>query len=209
MASRSEHAGAAVDWQSRYLAGDTPWDKDAPHPALLDFLKKTPLTGRVLVPGCGSGHDVRAIASAGAAEVVGFDIAPAALQAARAFPKGGGEEYVLGDFLAGDAKCLGPFDAIFEHTCFCAIPPNRRSDYVAAAGGALKPGGLLVGVFFLNPDNPAPDSPPFGSDPSEILSAFSRSFELLKTVDDPPTYACRAGREALFIFRRRFAGAGE
>lgn len=209
MASRSEHAGAAVDWQSRYLAGDTPWDKGAPHPALLDFLEKTPLAGRVLVPGCGAGHDVRAIASAGAAEVVGLDIAPAALQAARAFPKRGGEGYVLGDFLEGDAKPLGAFDAIFEHTCFCAIPPCRRPDYAAAAAGALKPQGLLVGVFFLDPDNPDPASPPFRSELDEILSAFSAAFEFVRSAGDLPTYPGREGREALVIFRKRPAAALE
>jgi SAM-dependent methyltransferase len=203
MASRSEHAGAAVDWQSRYLAGDTPWDKDAPHPALLDFLKKTPLTGRVLVPGCGSGHDVRAIASAGAAEVVGFDIAPAALQAARAFPKGGGEEYVLGDFLDGDAKRLGPFDAIFEHTCFCAIPPTRRPDYVDAAAECLKVGGQLFGIFFLNPDNQDPESPPFGSQMSEVLQFFGQKFGLLHRETMIATFSGREGREAFLRFRFR------
>lgn len=209
MASRSEHAGAAVDWQSRYLQGDTPWEKGAPHPALLDFLQKTPLGGRVLVPGCGSGHDVRAISSAGAAVVVGLDIAPAALQAARSFAKSGMEEYLLGDFLAGDAQALGPFDAIFEHTCFCAIPPGRRSDYAAAAAGALKPSGLLVGVFFLDPDNPDPEWPPFGSCLEEILSVFSRAFGHVRTVRDLPTYPGREGREALVVFQRRPAADGE
>ena len=42
--------------------------------------------GDVLVPGCGSGHDVRAIAAASPiAQVVGLDVAPSALDRARQF----------------------------------------------------------------------------------------------------------------------------
>jgi SAM-dependent methyltransferase len=202
-ASPSAAAGAGVDWQSRYLAGDTPWDKGAPHPALLDFLEKTPLRGRVLVPGCGSGHDVRAIAAQGNCQVVGIDLAPAALERAGSHAKAGSEIYILGDFLSGAAIEAGSFDCVFEHTCFCAIPPSRRRDYASAAASALRPGGLLVGVFFLNPDNPDPHSPPFRAELDEILGYFRHAFELEHVFQSPPTYAERAGREALLVFRRR------
>lgn len=203
MASRSDRAGAGVDWQSRYLAGDTPWDKGAPHPALSVLLKTHPFAGRVLVPGCGSGHDVRAIAAAGAVEVVGMDIAPAALEAAHCFPASGRESYVLGDFLAGDASRLGPFGAIFEHTCFCAIPPVRRPDYVVAAAAALGEGGVFTGVFFLDPDNPDPDSPPFGADSRELLEEFQPFFDLVETQTRFATFSGRENREAILVFRRR------
>ena len=64
-----------TDWEQRYQTGDTPWDKGAPHPALVDFLKTEPLHGKILVPGCGLGYDVRAIATKDN-EVVGVDVAP-------------------------------------------------------------------------------------------------------------------------------------
>ncbi|MFM8766042.1 MAG: thiopurine S-methyltransferase, partial [Spartobacteria bacterium] len=60
MASHSAHAGGGVDWNTRYVAGDTPWDKGTAHPALVARLQNQPLKGSVLVPGCGAGHDVRA-----------------------------------------------------------------------------------------------------------------------------------------------------
>lgn len=203
MASHSEHAGGGVDWNARYVAGDTPWDKGAAHPSLVAWLKKQPLTGSVLVPGCGAGHDVRAIAAHGATRVTGVDIAPSALSLARQFPKSGNECYVEGDFLAGDATPPGAFDAIFEHTCFCAIPPGRRADYAKAAASALRAGGILLAVFFTNPDNPDPHSPPFRCDRDEIEALFSRDFEFLETAAASPTYPEREGRETLRLMRKR------
>ncbi len=202
-ASPSDRAGVGVDWEARYNAGDTPWEKGAPHPALVDWLQKNSLPGRVLVPGCGAGHDVRAISRNPASEVVGFDIAPSAIRMAGSFPRVGRETFMLGDFLAGDARQLGPFDALFEHTCFCAIPPSRRADYAREAAALVKPGGGLVGVFYGNPDNPAPDSPPFASPFESVLAQLARDFELVEKTENLPTYPGREGGEYLLVLMRR------
>ena len=54
-----------MDWDRRYQIGDIPWEKGAPAPPLLEWLQACgPLHGNILVPGCGYGHDVRAIAAA-------------------------------------------------------------------------------------------------------------------------------------------------
>jgi SAM-dependent methyltransferase len=202
-ASPSDRAGVGVDWEARYNAGDTPWEKGAPHPALVGWLRQNSLTGRVLVPGCGAGHDVREISRHPGSEVVGFDIAPTAIRMARRFPKVGCETFVLGDFLAGDARQLEPFDAILEHTCFCAIHPSRRAEYACEAAAVLKPDGVLVGIFYGNPDNPYSDSPPFAS-PFEAVSAqFARDFEVVEKTENLPTYPEREQREYLLVLRRR------
>jgi SAM-dependent methyltransferase len=203
MASHSAHAGAGIDWDARYVAGNTPWDKGAAHPALLARLKTLPIAGRVLVPGCGAGHDVRAIAAGGAAFVLGLDVAPSALNLARRFPKAGNECYQEGDFLTGNAVPPGSFDVLFEHTCLCAIPPERRADYGGAAATALCDGGLLLAVFFINPENPNLDSPPFRCDLAEMTLLFSKDFEMLETSAAIPTYSEREGRETLCLLRKK------
>jgi len=78
-----------TDWNQRYRTGDTPWEKGAPAPPLLSWMAEHgPLTGDVLVPGCGLGHDVRAIARASRdARVVGLDVAPSALVQAKKYPQ--------------------------------------------------------------------------------------------------------------------------
>ncbi|HEY2341994.1 MAG TPA: methyltransferase domain-containing protein, partial [Chthoniobacteraceae bacterium] len=130
----------ATDWEDHYQKRDLPWDKGAASPGLLDFLQTEPIHGSVLVPGCGLGHDVRALAAC-ADEVVGIDIAHSAVEAARAVPNVGGERYEQADFFALPAPMRGAFDWIWEHTCFCAIDLARRPDYVEAAARALRPGG--------------------------------------------------------------------
>ena len=203
MASHSAHAGVGIDWDARYVSGDTPWDKGAAHPTLLARLKKLPLTGRVLVPGCGAGHDVRAIAAGGAAFVLGLDVAPSALNLALSFPKAGNECYQEGDFLTGNAVPAGAFDVLFEHTCLCAIPPERRADYVRAAATALSDGGSLLAVFFTNPENPNPHSPPFRCDLAEMTLLFCKDFEMLETSAAVTTYSEREGRETLCLLRKK------
>ena len=131
MESRSVAAGSDVDWDQFYRQGETPWEKGAPHPALIEWINENPLRGRVLVPGCGFGHDVRALAAAGA-EVLGLDIAPFAIAAARAFPRCGHESYILAD-LFDPGAVRGKFDWVFEHTCFCAIQLDRRGEYARAS----------------------------------------------------------------------------
>src|SRR4051794_282661 len=120
-------------WESRYKTGDMPWEKGAPSPGLVDFLSAHPdlPKGKVCVPGCGTGHDVRAWASAGF-PVTGFDIAPTAIQLASEATRAAGlvAEFHLANFLTDEPPA--PFDWVFEHTLFCAIQPNQRDEYVSA-----------------------------------------------------------------------------
>src|SRR5688572_27601281 len=73
------------DWEARYRAGDTPWDKGEPSPGLVDFLADhRDLPGKtVCIPGCGFGRDVIVWAQAGF-EATGCDFAPSAVAGARA-----------------------------------------------------------------------------------------------------------------------------
>src|SRR5258708_24909210 len=68
-------------WEARYQSGDMPWEKGEPSPGLVDFLAAHPELprGSVAVPGCVSGHDVRAWAKAGF-EAFGYDFAPSAVR---------------------------------------------------------------------------------------------------------------------------------
>ena len=135
-----------TDWEANYQKNETPWDKGAPSPGLVDFLAAEPIRGRVLVPGCGFGYDVRALAAT-ADEVVGLDIAPSAVKGARTFPSVGGERYELANFFALPLRLHGCFDWVWEHTCFCAIDPAMRPAYVAAVASALRPGRTFTGGF--------------------------------------------------------------
>jgi SAM-dependent methyltransferase len=192
-----------TDWEARYQEGETPWDKGAPSPGLVDFIALEPVRGRVLVPGCGFGHDVRALAAT-ADEVVGLDLAPSAIKGAARYPRSGNERYELGDLFDLPAPLRGSFDWVWEHTCFCAIDPSMRVPYVEAVFGALKPGGKLIAVFYLDPGHDSPDEgPPFGVSVAELDALFLPHFELVREWLPARAYPGREGREWMRVLARR------
>ncbi len=190
-----------TEWENRYRSGDTPWEKGAAHPALVAWLKKNAFSGRILVPGCGSGHDVRALAAHGA-DVTGLDVAPSAIAAAERFPRTGHETYAAGDFFHPPAEWTGAFDGIFEHTCFCAIAPADRRAYADSVVRLLRPGGRLLAIFYLDPGNDG-GGPPFGCTPSELDALFSRDFRLIHEETSLPTHPGREDREILRVLERK------
>jgi SAM-dependent methyltransferase len=187
------------DWSRNYEDGNTPWDKGYGAPPLKEYLDRQPFTGRVLVPGCGRGHDVRLLAGQGA-EVVGQDISTLAIEMARAIEPVGNETYVTGDFLDSNAD-LGRFDLVFEHTCLCAIFPEERAAYVRAVHNALEPGGHLLSIFFVDIEDP--EGPPFAISPDEIRALFGDSFETLESWVPSQAYPEREGREEMWLLRKR------
>jgi SAM-dependent methyltransferase len=190
-----------TDWEAAYRCGDTPWEKGAAHPALVDFLKANGrIAGKVLVPGCGSGHDVRALSNPDN-QVVGIDLAPAAIERATAFPQVAGEEYHLADLFALPASWNRSFDVVFEHTCFCAITPAMRERYVEAISRLLKPGGQFLAIFFLNPDH-AEDGPPHGVSREELDKFFGSCFTLECEWVPARTHSGREERELVRLLKR-------
>jgi SAM-dependent methyltransferase len=190
-----------TDWEARYERGDMPWEKGEPSPGLVAFLKAHPELCRdtVCVPGCGTGHDVRAWARHGF-EVYGFDLAPSAIRLCAEKTQGtglGNVHYQLADFLTDEPPRL--FDWLFEHTLYCAIDPKRREEYVQAVLRWLKPGGQFLAVHYLIPDA---DGPPFGTTRAEVLERFSPHLELLKEWV-PHSYPNRVGLERMFWWRRK------
>ena len=188
-----------TDWEARYLTGDTPWEKGAPSPGLVDFLAAGyDLTGETIcVPGCGTGHDVREWAGAGF-RVYGYDLAPSAIRLSVEKTQAAGLQAELrrADFLRDEPPFL--FDWIFEHTLFCAIDPGDRGLYVSAVRRWLKPGGQYLSVNYLIPDT---DGPPFGTTREEVLEWFSPDFDLLSEWM-PRSYPNRTGLERMFWWRK-------
>lgn len=199
-----------TDWEARYQVGDMPWEKGSGAPPLLELLGKMDHTlwgeGSVLVPGCGFGHDARILSAAGL-QVLGMDLSPTAVARAKAFVPVGEEDYQLGDFLDPDWQSEVEFTSIWEHTCLCAIDPSQRPAYAAAAARILPRGGILAGVFFLNPFDPGEEQsgPPFGATLEELESLFSPWFEKLEGWVPQQAYPGREGREWIGIFQRKFA----
>jgi len=198
----------AAAWNARYVDDDIPWDKQAPCPGLVDWLAEharpadtqiaPPPLGRWLVPGCGLGHDVQALADAGA-DALGIDLSATAAERARAL----GRNVIVADLFDLPTEFAGSFDGVWEHTCFCAIHPEQRDAYVAAVHRALKPGGTFLGIFFeVDPTTPAPsDGPPFKTHFDTVRTHFATRFNDLG-YDWVPRRQHRAASERMLWLRR-------
>jgi SAM-dependent methyltransferase len=137
-------------------------------------------------------------------ETLGLDLAPLALAKATEFPTTGKESYELGDFLDPAWRRGKTFTAIWEHTCYCAIDPSRRPDYAAACKELILPGGHLIGVFFLTPNDPGEEDegPPFNASIFELDARFAPEFERINSWVPENAFSGREGREWVAIYRR-------
>jgi ubiquinone/menaquinone biosynthesis C-methylase UbiE len=193
-------SGCAGYWEARYQTQDMPWEKGEPSPGLADFLAQHPELprGTVCVPGCGTGHDVRAWAAAGFS-AYGYDIASSAIRLAaeRTAAAGLSATFALADFLHDPPPLQ--FDWLFEHTLFCAIPIAEREAYTNAVFRWLKPGGQYLAVNYLIPDE---EGPPFGTTRKEVLKRFSPAFDLVSEWV-PRSYPNRTNLELMLWWRRK------
>ncbi|WP_411868830.1 methyltransferase domain-containing protein [Vulcanococcus limneticus] len=165
----------SAPWDERYRTGADGWELGRPTPPLEQFLRAEPRRplppGQVLVPGCGRGHEAALLAELGFA-ALGLDFSAEAITRARQLH--GDDRPVLrwlqADLLdapALEAAGLGPgsVQGVLEHTCFCAIDPAQRPDYLEAVVRLLVPGGWLLGLFWCHG---RPGGPPWGSDAAEL-----------------------------------------
>jgi len=179
-------------WNIRYLSGQTPWDFGGIPADLKAYLKRKPRGGRVLIPGCGSGYEIKAFAEAGY-EVTALDIAPAAVERARKFVGPAlARNIFAGDFFQYEFG-PAPFDVIYERTFLCSLLPDRREAYRNRAVSLLRYRGSLLGYFYYQV--PVVEAgPPFGFAWGSADELFARYFLLVKdtaVTDSLPLYAGR------------------
>ncbi len=205
-----------MDWQLCYATGESPWDLRAMTPPLLALLRGGELTSlglpehaEVAIPGCGRGHDLRAWAGAGH-RAIGFDIAPNVVAEAKALLRLNrveGAEVLCRDLLGIGHEFAARFDAVYDYTCYCALPPHLRSAYGREIAAVVKDGGLWIGLAYpLRPRPARPDGaagPPFLVRREDLVETFARDFEFVVDFEPEDSVPMRAGAERWFIWRRR------
>ncbi len=189
-------------WERRYQDGSTRWDLGQPAPAFVTLLDSAdaPQLGSVLVLGAGRGHDALFFAERGF-EVVGVDFAPSAILAATKAARDRNlltqAQFLQRDIFTLEDDFAHQFDYVVEHTCFCAIAPELRPEYVQLVKTVLKPAGELLALFFTHN---RPGGPPYGVTPEEIRELFGAEFEIQSLVPVKNSVPSRQGEEHLGRF---------
>lgn len=143
----------AEHFRQAYAAGGSPpWDIGHPQAAMVEAGRRGWVRGHVLDAGCGTGEHALYFAAAGC-DVVGVDVAPAAIaraeakavaRAARRPPR-----FVVADVLTQSATLAErPFDSVIDMGFFHTLSDDDRSVWRAVLSTLLAPDGDYVMLCF-------------------------------------------------------------
>jgi hypothetical protein len=153
-------------WEDRFQAQTTPWERDGLNPAFLAWRAAGVLSPcRILVPGAGRSQEPVTMLADGF-DVITVDLAETAVVAQR---------HALGErrVVQADVTTWQPsrgFDAIYDQTCLCALPPSLWPAYVAQLQRWLRPHGAL---FILFMQTGREGGPPFDCNLPAMRSLFA------------------------------------
>ena len=194
-------------WEKRFTEGNMPWDRGEASPQLGAWLAAGALKPcRILVPGCGSGYEVAALAAAGF-EVTALDYAPVAIERTRKLLEAG---KLKAELFEADALAWQParaFDAIYEQTCLCALYPDQWRAYADQVHRWLVPSGRLYALFvqMLRPGaaEGAIQGPPYHCDINGMRALFPEPLWSWPKPPYPRTTHPRGLDELAVILERR------
>jgi methyl halide transferase len=159
----------AIDWESRYREGSIGWERPGLNPAFLAWRESGELSPcRILIPGGGRSVEPVAMADAGF-DVTVVDGAASAVAAQRARMD---RLHVPAKVEQSDLFVWNPdapFDAIYDQTCLCSLPPATWPDYAARLHSWLRPGGALFVLFM---QTGVAGGPPFHCDMDDMRELF-------------------------------------
>lgn len=194
----TQDSSRAEFWDTRYRGGVTPWDAAGVPPRLAAWLAAEPRPLRVLIPGCGTGYEVRVFHERGD-DVLAIDFSDEALQAAR-------RELGMLAGLTEKADFFNfktePFDLIYERAFLCALPRACWGDWARRMAELLRPGGRLAGFYYID-DNTR--GPPFGIALGMLDTLLSGNFTIEQNSAIPPaqSLAVFQGKERWQLWRRK------
>jgi SAM-dependent methyltransferase len=197
------NVNSADKWEADYLHGGDGWDLGAPTPVFRNLLASRQLSpGRMLVVCAGRGHDAREFARHGY-QVTAVDFSPfAAREMSRLTDPETPIDILQQDLFTLPNKLDGQFDYVLEYTCYCAIDPKRRTEFVNLISRLLKPGGLYISLAY--PLTQKQGGPPFAVTVSELVRLFQeRGFKLIEREQPSDSVPRRRGAEELLMFRKK------
>jgi len=189
-------------WEADYLRGTDGWDLGGATPIFKRLASsKRFKPGRMIVLGAGRGHDAREFSRHGF-NVTAVDFSEYVVKQMRELNEPDAPiEILQHDIFTLPEELNNSFDYLLEYTCFCAIDPQRRSEYADLVTRLLKSNGTYIDLAF--PLDTHAGGPPFSVSESEIFDLFlSRGFKLLMREKPEDSVKPRRHAEELFIFQK-------
>ncbi len=192
-------------WDQLYRSGNVPWDLGKAAPPLEEFCQSPYMVsnGRMLVLGCGTGHDCMLFANNGL-EVTGVDFSPTAVQLTLEKFLAAGISGTKGFLLQRDLFEIHQYDRYFdyvlEHCCFSALEPSRRRTYFWTVRDLLKPGGKFIALWWFVD---RPGGPPFSFSKDELYKHCDPVFKIDLAYEPQNSVNDRKGHELLTLMTAR------
>lgn len=182
-------------WEQRYQNKETGWDAGSittPIKEYIDQLQNKEL--KILIPGCGNGHEFDYLIQNGFKNVFVIDIAKEPIEHLKSKnPSISSSFFITDDFFNLDEK----FDLVIEQTFFCALSPSLRKKYIEKMNALLPHNGKLVGLLFDFPLTQ--EGPPFGGSKNEYEELIE-SYFYIKTLEKAyNSIKPRENKELFFI----------
>jgi trans-aconitate methyltransferase len=191
-------ATQSVNWQARFQAERTPWERPTLNAAFLTWRRDGVLAPcRILVPGAGRSGEPLALRQDGF-DVTVVDSAPlaVAVQLVRFHAAALAAKIHEADLMTWSPPA--PFDAIYDQTCLCALPPAIWPAYAARLQSWLRPGGRL---FLLAMQTGATGGPPYDCSVETMRALFGAGWIWPDSL--PPLVPHRLGQGEIPIVLQR------
>lgn len=188
-------------WCDIYKSEGNPgWNLNQPAEAFKDMFPRLKLPrSRILVLGCGEGHDAAYFAQAGHV-VTAVDFSKEAIERGKKkYGEVEGLTFYQEDVFKLPQEWNHTFDLVVEHTCFCAVPPDQRDEFVRTWRRMLHEEGQLMGLFFSMEKRAGP---PYGATEWELRKRLQPYFQFLFWGRWRKSLPQRQGRE-LFILAKK------
>jgi len=190
-------------WERIYQSGDMGWDLNGPTPIFDHWIDAYDIALSICVLGAGNGWDAMRFAEKGH-DVTAVDFAKSAIKKMKktAKKKKIDINILQMDIFDLDKKYQEHFDVVLEYTCFCAIEPSRRREYINMVKCILKEHGELVGLLFPTDKDMDESGPPFAVPLQMTINLIKEYLTLVKCKQPSLSIASRSGRETFVIFRK-------
>jgi thiopurine S-methyltransferase len=185
-------------WEKQYKINQTGWDIgyiSSPIKQFFDSIKNKEI--KILIPGCGYGHEAEYLFLNGFKNISIIDISKTAIKEFKTrvpnFPE---KQIFINDFFNHNYK----YDLVLEQTFFCAINPKYRMKYVEHCHKILKKNGFITGLLFNQ--NFKKNHPPYGGSEEEYKTLFKTKFKIIKLEKAINSIKARQGKELFFRFQK-------